>query len=449
MQRTLSPRRAFARIVGIVPSTRKSQSAGAAGICAIPGHECMAVTGAFPHAGAIVDSARKLALLSSLYFSQGLPFGFFSQALPVILRKDGLSLAALGGANLLALPWVAKFLWAPLVDSYGASRFGARRGWIVPLQVATVVLMLAVSQIAPASHLTVLFVAVFLANLLAASQDIATDALAIDLLDVRERGLGNGVQVAGYRVGMIVGGGLLLLVFERLGWQRAFVVLALLLACASLPIWLHREPPAPRRANRKVQFGSIWRALARPGMRGFLPVLFSYKAGDALGTSMLRPYLVDRGQSLAEIGFTLGTVGFVAGLVGALLGGALSTRSSRRTSLLAFALLHALSLGLYGLCALGMGGDPFLLFAIVAEHLTGGMATAALFTAMMDHAEPDSAATDYTVQSSAVLAAGLLCGAPSGLLAEALGYGAHFAISACIGLLAALVVAMCVPRPQH
>ena len=81
-----------------------------------------------------------------------------------------------------------------------------------------------------------------------------------------------------------------------------------------------------------------------------------------------------------------------------------------------------------------------MLYALLAyEHFAGGMATAALFTAMMDHTAPQTAATDYTVQASLVLAAGGLFGLPSGWVAGALGYPLHFALSATAGAGAALV----------
>jgi hypothetical protein len=81
-----------------------------------------------------MKTATKLGLLSSLYLSQGLPFGFFTQALPVLLRKQGMSLPDIGLTHLLALPWALKFLWSPLMDRYGSERLGRRRGYILPLQ---------------------------------------------------------------------------------------------------------------------------------------------------------------------------------------------------------------------------------------------------------------------------------------------------------------------------
>src|SRR5215216_6637526 len=87
-----------------------------------------------------MSRGSKLALLSALYFVEGMPWGFQSKALPVYLRSSGVSLTLIGLLNLLSLPWMTKVLWAPLVDRYGWRRFGRRKSWIVPLQVGLITL---------------------------------------------------------------------------------------------------------------------------------------------------------------------------------------------------------------------------------------------------------------------------------------------------------------------
>ena len=74
----------------------------------------------------MTDTKRKLGLLASLYLCQGLPFGFFTQALPVFLREEGMALSSIGLTAMLAAPWALKFLWAPLVDRYYLPRLGRR-----------------------------------------------------------------------------------------------------------------------------------------------------------------------------------------------------------------------------------------------------------------------------------------------------------------------------------
>ena len=84
-------------------------------------------------------------LLFSLYWAQGLPVGFMTHALPVILRMQGVSLAHIGGFGLLMLPWSIKILWAPWIDRYGTQRFGHYRSWIIPTQLCSVLILIALS----------------------------------------------------------------------------------------------------------------------------------------------------------------------------------------------------------------------------------------------------------------------------------------------------------------
>lgn len=385
---------------------------------------------------------RKLLLLLGLYFSQGLPYGFFTQALPTRLRQDGLSLQGVGLASLLAMPWAAKFLWAPLVDRWAGSPLGPRRGWILPLQLGAALLLAGLAAMNPRDHLGWLFAAVVATNLLAATQDIAADALAVDLLTVRERGLGNGVQVAGYRAGMIIGGGALLMAFDVLGWSGTFLAMAALVAAASVPIALYQEPHRPQTASENVSYvHALLAFLRRPGNRPWLATLLLFKAGEAAETAMLRPFLVDRGLGLADIGWLLGTVGFSAGLVGALLGGWLAGALGRRRALVLCGLAQALGLSVWIAPAFGHFGGGDLAWLVATEHITSGMATAALFTAMMDRSHSASAASDYTLQASVVVIGTGAAAALSGFGANALGYGGLFAICAVVAVGGATVAA--------
>jgi predicted MFS family arabinose efflux permease len=382
-----------------------------------------------------VKTSAKLGLLATLYLSQGLPFGFFTQALPVLMRKQELSLPQIGLANLLALPWALKFLWAPLVDRWGSPSFGRRRSWIVPLQLASVATAAALSRVDPRTGIRTMMGALLFTNLLAASQDIATDGLAVELLSEGERGYGNSVQVAGYRVGMILGGGLLLVVFDQVGWALTFLAMAAILATVTVPIVLYRERPGPRAPPATLGIGAWLDVVRRPKMGTWLAILALYKGGEALAYGMVRPLLVDQGLSVADIGWLIGTAGFLAGLAGALLGGVLVNRSAKtggrgRALLVAGALQIAGILG-YVAPAAGIGGPPALAAASVIEHLTGGVATVTLFTVMMDVCG-EAAATEYTLQASVVVIATGGAAAASGFVAARLGYPLHFALAAAL-----------------
>ncbi|WNG42358.1 MFS transporter [Archangium violaceum] len=395
----------------------------------------------------------KIGLLTSLYLSQGLPFGFFTQALPVLLRKQGLSLPAIGLTHLLALPWALKFLWAPVMDRYGSEKLGRRRGYILPLQVLSAALLLGLALPEGTVSVTTLLVAVLLVNLLAATQDVATDGLAVDLLEPKELGWGNGVQVAGYRVGMILGGGLMLILFDALGWRPTLLSLGLLLLVATVPVALFREPPSPAPRGEHVRMGrwlgeSLLYWVRRPGAGTWFTLLVLFKAGEHLATGMLRTFLVDEGLSLSQVGWMLGFVGFTTGLLGALVGGALVNRLGQRRALLVFGTLQAGAVLLYALAAKGATSLPVLAIVCGVEHLTSGMATAALFTVMMDICRPEHAASDYTVQASLVVLATGGAAAVSGFSAQTLGYAWHFTLAAALCAAAVAWVALTFHPPR-
>lgn len=387
----------------------------------------------------------KLGLLATLYFSQGLPFGFFIQALPVLLRKQGLSLPAIGLTSLLALPWALKFLWAPWID-----RSERRKSWIVPLQLGAAIVMCVVALFDPSELLSFILVSVLITNLLAATQDVATDGLAIDMLDYNERGLGNGVQVAGYRVGMIVGGGALLILFDHSGWSMTFIGLALLLGVATLPILLHDEPratprhpatPTQRRSTEQVTMKVLLDFVRRPGMWRWILAILLFKSGDALVGGMLRPFLVDVGLREAEIGWMLGAAGFTSGLLGAVVGGWATGKLGRTRALILFGLLQVLGGSMYAINSVGFDAMGYLYAACVIEHFTGGLATAAIFTMMMDACAPQTAGSDYTLQASIFVLVSGVGAATSGFIAAKLDYAALFWFGGAIGLLGMFVIA--------
>lgn len=380
---------------------------------------------------------HKITLLIALYLAQGLPYGFFTQALPVLLRESGYSLKAISATSLLYLPWALKFLWAPYLDHRGT-----RRQWLLVWQLSSVAAALALTQFDLAHGFVVVLVAAFVFNLIAASQDIVTDGLAVRLLDPRERGLGNGIQVGAYRVGMILGGGLLLWVFAKTNWTAMFLCMAALLALTVPPVISMTDAPRSDAAPpRFIELLSGWaRRIAMPGMVSFAGLIFCYRFGDAMVSNLLSPFLKDAGLTKETIALMKGTVGSATSLLGAFIGGWYVFRVSRRRALLVAGLGQAANFLLYVVAAAGMGGTQLLWTATVVEGVVGTMATVALFTLMMDASDPEHAGTDYTLFASffvLVNSAGTFCAAA---IADAAGYVPAFAIGTLLSAAGVLVV---------
>jgi MFS transporter, PAT family, beta-lactamase induction signal transducer AmpG len=386
-------------------------------------------------------TARKIAVLGMLYFAQGLPFGFFTQALPALLLEDGRSLTEVGLASLLAIAWGLKFLWAPLIDRYATKRL-----WIAILQPLTALLLFALAYFARGS-LDVLLAAILVINFMNATQDIATDGLAVAILSEKERGFANGVQVGGYRVGMIIGGAALLVVFERTGWSATFAAMAALSLLATSAVLFVKEP----RTRAPAQKIDLWSFFRLPNALRILALVVIYKAGEHFATGMLRPYLLKGlGLSLTDLASLLGQVGFAAGLLGALTGGAIAGRIGRLRALIIFGVLQTIAVASYAWLAAGDRPTNLELYAVCAfEHFAGGTATATLFTAMMDWSRPEKGASDYTIQASAVVIATFAANGLSGVSAQALGFAGHFALATVFTALAVVAAAALFPRTRN
>lgn len=388
-----------------------------------------------------MTSLEKLSLFACLYFAQGLPYGFFTQAMPVYLREAKATLTQIGGASLLTLPWALKFLWAPLADRYGFPKFGLRRSWIVPLQMLSVIALIVVSMLDPASSLLVVLIAFLVCNFIAATQDVATDGLAVDLLRAEERGWANGVQVGAYRVGMIAGGSAMLVVLSSLGWQATMLTMALCLLLTSLPVLFFREREilgdlavAVDSRLKREPLQDVKEFLLSPDTLKWLGILLIYKVSHQASSTMMRPWLVDNGYTLTEIGALTGLFGSGAGLVGAVLGGWVASRFDRFRSLSWLALLQAFATATYLLPVMTEHAVWKIAFATMIDNGVSGIATVTLFAAMMERCRPRHSASDYTMQASLVVISQTAASALAGASADLFGYSRHFAIVVAFSL---------------
>jgi len=380
--------------------------------------------------------AHRLGLLAALYVSQAVPLGFFIEGVPAIARTLGLSLQQVGLIQALALPFMIKFLWAPIVDGRGSAN-GHYRSWLVPLQGLAVVLVVGIAFLDPVGQLPLLLLAGGFFMFVAATQDIASDALAVRILTGEERGVGNGIQVGGYYLGQILGGGLILILFGRYGWTPALLGIAVLIGLPLLFLKSFREPRVERVEKPRIDFATLGRFFRRPGSRYWIPILLLYRAGETMAVAMARPMFVDLGLELEQIGLIVGLGASVAALSGALTGGALVNRLGRKRSIVLFAVILAVALLSLTLPTFGWTSLPVLWLTSIAVSFSGGMATTALYTHMMDRVGDASGGTDFTLQQSLAVIGPLVGVGLSGAIAGSLGYAPLFVVCAVVTLTAA------------
>lgn len=362
----------------------------------------------------------KLLVLVALYLVQGMPFGFQATALPIYLREQGVSTTAIGFLGALSLPWLFKALWAPLVDRYGSTKLGRRKSWILPLQAAQALVCFGAGWVPIPDALPLLLALVFVMNLLAATQDIAVDGWAVDTLREGELGPANAVQVAGFKLGMLMGGGLLVWASAHIGWSGLFFTMAAINVLVLAVALAAREPSAGPSSEPKPGIAHVLRDLTKalrvPGTGWLLLFIATYKLGESMSDVLYKPFLVDAGIAPARIGLWVGTWGMLASLLGTVSGGLLASRISLLGAVGVTGVLRVLPLFARAWLALEPMTDARLIGVTLSEEFFGGALTTAVFAYMMSRVDRKVGASHYTLLASVEVAGKLPAGPVAGLL---------------------------------
>lgn len=237
---------------------------------------------------------HRLAAVTFLGFASGLPLALTGQAMQAWLSLEGLDLATIGFLSLVGLPYTFKFLWAPLMDRFELPWLGRRRGWLVLTQLALAAALWWLAATSPAQATRAFALLAVLVAFVAASQDVVIDAYRTDLLAARERGLGSSLSVLGYRLAMILSGGVALIWVDPSNasgpggwsWPEVYRFMAALMAGAALlsALVLPRVKAVGDRSS-----------VARQDLLGFLALLVAVAVGfvvsERLGPPIARALL--------------------------------------------------------------------------------------------------------------------------------------------------------------
>lgn len=297
----------------------------------------------------------RLAAFFLLYVTEGIPLGLTAVALATQMRRQGIGPVEIGAfVGSLYLPWAFKWIAGPFVDAFSSDRFGRRRLWILLTQLGMVATLLVAMPIDFAANLSLMTAVVFVHNIFAATQDVAIDALAVNVLPEEERGLANGFMFAGASLGQSVGGAGVLFLTGIVPFATTFALVAAAILTVTLLVVLPlREPArAPRAPSREGPlarvFGELatfvrdaWRAFtsSRAALIGVAVSLLPIGA-QSLSLALQSNLAVELGLADADVG-RLNLVSMVVFAVSCVSGGWLSDRFGRRRALSTFIALTA------------------------------------------------------------------------------------------------------------
>jgi len=391
-------------------------------------------------AGLAVYAQRRVALLLALGFSSGLPLALTSGTLQAWATVQGVSLQQLGFLTLIGSAYTLKFLWAPLVDRFVPPFLGRRRGWVLVTQLLLALCIASMGFFTPSAHMFWLAALAVLVAFLSATQDIAFDAYSTDVLHTQERAAGAALKVLGYRLAMVVSGGLALIAADQwLGWQATYVAMGLIMALCALATAMAPEPQAVVHAPRTLTAAVVLpltEFFRRRGAITLLLLIVLYKLGDAFAGALSTTFLLrGAGFSVSEVGAVNKVFGLSATIIGALMGGALMARLGLYRALLWFGVLQAVSNFGYWLLAVSAPHLALMATVVAVENLCGGLGTAAFVALLMALCRQEFSATQFALLSAlSAIGRTYLAGPLTPSLVESLGWPGFFALTVGIAI---------------
>ncbi|MFA6380749.1 MFS transporter [Acidithiobacillus sp.] len=366
--------------------------------------------------------------ISSTYYAEGLPYSLVQQVSVQFFTYAGASLQVIGLLSFFGLPWNLKLFWSPLIDL-----FADKKRWLVVMEI--VLGGVAALLIWPAQHLNLdLAAKIFmLMAFLSATHDMSVDGYYIQTLSPSDQAAFSGLRVAAYRIAMLVGNGVLVIIAGWISWIACFLT-------AAAMIWglaaFHQRalPPSPPSTSHK---GQHWHAvreafttyLQQPGILWALAFILLFRAGDAMMAAMVTPFLSHLGYGLVARGILTGTVGTVTTIGGALLGGIIISRWGLRHALLPLTLIQSLAIPAYAWLAWVTPSVWWVGVTVAFEQAAAGLGTAVLMVFLMQRCQGAYQATHFAIGSALMSVAATVVGGFSGFLAAQVGFVEFFLLA--------------------
>ncbi len=384
---------------------------------------------------------KRLLIVFILGFSSGLPLALISSTLQAWFADTGMSVLATGSLSLLGLPYLYRIIWGPLLDRYSLLSLGKRRSWMVVMQLLLLIGFNVMAWCSPTTSPRLMVTVAFLLACFSATQDVAIDAHRTEYLPQKEHAIGASLAVFGYRLALLVAGGVALIIAQHLGWAIAYRIMGFLMLFGMAAALWSPEPSSktPEEINLYQSFiAPIKELLSRRGIVALLFFVFFYKLGEAFTTTtsgIVMPFLIQGlGFSLDTIAYVNKIMGIGAILLGGLTAGLLLLRCSLYKALLAFGLLQAVTNVLFVVLAIVGKNVTLFAVAVVCDNFAAGMGSTALVALFMRLVDRRFTATQFSLLVAVSTLPRILSGPIAALLQSWLGWVGVYQLSFVLAL---------------
>lgn len=378
-----------------------------------------------------------------LYLTEGIPYVLIITVSVIMYKNLGVSNADIGlYTSFLYLPWVIKPFWSPFVDLYGT-----KRKWFLWMQLILSLAFLGVGLSLPTSQFFIISLAFFwLACFASATNDIASDGFYLLALKEEQQAFFIGVRSTFYRVAMITGQGLFVIVAGYLevtfgdntkAWSLTMIMIAGLMFILTL-VNLWTTPNVEKEKDYvKAESLTFWKVFEsffnKKEIWVALAFVLLYRLGESQLVKMASPFLLDSRDvggldlSTSEVGLIYGTFGIIALSVGGIVGGIVISRDGLGKWMLPMILaLNVPNVFYYFLAYFQPESTFFASAVVIIEQLGYGFGFSAFMMYLIYVAEGPSKTSHYAIATGFMALGMMIPGMISGFIQEWLGYDGFF-----------------------
>ncbi|WP_343485865.1 MFS transporter [Allomuricauda sp. d1] len=378
-----------------------------------------------------------------LYFTQGIPYIMVVTVSVIMYKRLGISNADIGlYTSWLYLPWVIKPLWSPFVDLKST-----KRNWFLLMQLIISLAFLGIGLTLQTNIFFVTTLACFwMAAFASATHDIAADGYYLIGLTEKKQSFFIGVRSTFYRLAMITGQGLLVILAGFLenqygdnakAWSMTMICAAVLMLALTISNFFATpkfESAFSKSLEKPTSFFEVFASFFKKKQIWLgLAFVLTYRLGESQLVKMASPFLLDEKEagglalSTEAVGTIYGTVGLIMLSLGGILGGILISRDGLKKWMLPMILALNLPNVLYAILAITKTSSLVAVVGtVVLEQFGYGFGFAAFLMYLIYLAEGASKTSHYAIATGFMALGMMLPGMISGYVQEWLGYGGFF-----------------------
>ncbi|ABV66605.1 MFS family, AmpG related permease [Aliarcobacter butzleri RM4018] len=367
---------------------------------------------------------KKNILFSILFTAILTPMIFFVMGLPMILQIKGFDASLIGIFQLAGLPMIFKFLMSPPIDKIVFEKKHYKK-WTFYIGILYILLLTIISFLSLENSIYPVFIAILITAFISTFMDIPLNALAIKTF-TKEQSLSAGsYKISAYSMASLLGGGIFLLVFNHLGWNLTFILMALLVLFSLFALYFIEENDEIIYVE-KISSKNIITFFKQKDVGIWIFILSFYFVSISALWVFMKPYLIHKGVKPDDVAIWVGIYGSFIAILGGALSNYIGKKFSKKSLLIIFMFFNIFSTSLLIFIEQYNLTFYYLIISVTFIALAIALSSAIIFSMIMDYSRKESRAIDYSVQSSIFSFTRIISAVIAGIIVSNFGFDKMF-----------------------